>query len=115
MTSRSHTIIWYASVAVLCLWAMGVAFAYARLPAGARAHAAASSSVARVGRPESWPLVNADGLIYAGAFRLPRGEVNGSSFGYGGTALAFNPQHNSLFLVGHDWHQLVAEVSIPDA
>ena len=31
----------------------------------------------------------------------------------GGTALAFNPAHNSLFMVGHDWDQDVAEVQIP--
>src|SRR5262249_13762760 len=32
---------------------------------------------------------------------------------YGGTALAFNPAKNSLFLVGHDHIQAVAEIEIP--
>jgi hypothetical protein len=53
------------------------------------------------------------GMQYVGAFRLPTGEMNGTSFSYGGTALAFNPARNSLFMVGHDWQQMVAEVSIP--
>jgi hypothetical protein len=57
-------------------------------------------------------------LHYLGAFRLPlappEGEKWTSSFAYGGTALAYHPQRKSLFLVGHDHHQLVAEVSIPE-
>jgi hypothetical protein len=110
---RSHHGLWYASVIALCLWAVAVAFAYARLNGRPRSRAAVSVA-ARSGRPDGWPLVTRDGLVYAGAFRLPGGSINGSSFGFGGTALAFNPSSNSLFLVGHDWHQLVAEVAIPD-
>ena len=37
------------------------------------------------------------------------------TFAYGGTALAYNPAHHSLFAVGHDWYQLTAEVTIPRA
>lgn len=62
-------------------------------------------------------------FTYVGAFRLPK-ETNGSSrFGYGGGALAFNPQGDpngtndgypgSLYIVGHEHHQQVAEVKIP--
>lgn len=58
-------------------------------------------------------LVQPGDLMYQGAFRLPQGPIGGSSFDYGGTALAFNAAHQSLFLVGHDWQQQVAEVSIP--
>jgi hypothetical protein len=50
---------------------------------------------------------------YIGAFRLPEGKIGESSFAWGGTALAFNPTNNSLFLVGHDHQQAVAEIQIP--
>jgi PKD repeat protein len=59
------------------------------------------------------PLLTASNLEYLGAFRLPGGTVGASTFDYGGTALAFNPANNSLFIVGHDWYQNIAEVSIP--
>lgn len=64
--------------------------------------------------PVSENLVQPGDLIYDGAFRLPYGQVGGSTFEYGATALAFNPAHNSLFMVGHPWDQQVAEVAIPD-
>ena len=52
-------------------------------------------------------------LIYQGAFRLPRGKAGKSSFDYGGSALAYNPANDSLFIVGHDHQQMVGEISIP--
>lgn len=55
-------------------------------------------------------------LEYLGAFRVPQGDYGSpqySGFNYGGTALTYNSTNNSLFLVGHSWHQLVAEISIP--
>lgn len=58
-------------------------------------------------------LLQKDDLVYQGAFRLPQGIIGASAFSYGGSALAFNPARNSLFMVGHDQQQLVAEVSIP--
>jgi hypothetical protein len=61
----------------------------------------------------SLPLIDREALVYQGAFRVPAEIVNGTSFNYGGTALAFNPSRQSLFLVGHDWQQRVAEISIP--
>ncbi|PYQ79972.1 MAG: hypothetical protein DMG01_07560 [Acidobacteria bacterium] len=64
--------------------------------------------------PGEGPLVHASNLVYEGAFRLPAGTVNETSFAYGGTALAFNPTRQSLFIVGHDWQQRVAEIAIPD-
>ena len=71
--------------------------------------------------PADARLLDPGALVYAGAFRLPRGTFgvhniqgqNVATFAYGGTALAFNPARNSLFIVGHDWGQLVAEISIP--
>jgi hypothetical protein len=59
------------------------------------------------------PLLQQSDLQYMGAFRVPHGTFGGSSFEYGGTALAYNAANNSLFVVGHDWHQQVAEISIP--
>jgi hypothetical protein len=60
------------------------------------------------------PRLQKDGLHYLGGLRLPGGKQGASEFAYGGTALAFNPSGPSLLVVGHDWHQAVAEVSIPD-
>lgn len=59
------------------------------------------------------PLVQKSAFRRLGAFRLPAGTFGGSSFGYNGP-IAFNPGRNSLFMVGHDWHQFVGEVSIPE-
>src|SRR6266550_518200 len=58
-------------------------------------------------------LLDSTNLHYLGGFRLPEGTFGGSRFGYGGSALVYNPQNHSLFMVGHDWDQMVAEVSIP--
>jgi hypothetical protein len=65
-------------------------------------------------RAEMAPLVHAPNLVYQGSFRVPAGNIGSSSFDYGGTAIAFNPDRQSLFVVGHDWHQHVAEIAIPD-
>src|SRR5688572_29807493 len=58
-------------------------------------------------------LVQQADLNYLGAFNVPTGDIGSSSFEYGGTALAYNPANDSLFVVGHDWHQAIAEISIP--
>lgn len=61
-------------------------------------------------------LVQPGTLVRVGSFRVPDGSSAGRSgrgFEYGGTALAFNPARDSLFLVGHDWDQWTAEISIP--
>ena len=58
-------------------------------------------------------LIHDSDLAYLGAFRLPGGTLGDSSFDFGGTALAYNPVNDSLFMVGHDWQQAVAEVNIP--
>jgi len=61
-------------------------------------------------------LLRKSDLKYLGAFRVPQGDYGSptySGFNYGGTALAYNPKRNSLFLAGHAWYQLTAEISIP--
>lgn len=60
------------------------------------------------------PLLQLDQLQYLGAFRVPAGKHGLSGFDYGGTALAYCSAHNSLFLVGHDHQQAIAEISIPE-
>jgi len=55
-------------------------------------------------------------FTYLGAFRVPQGDLGGPQYhglSYGGSAIAYNPANNSLFIVGHDHDQLVAEISIP--
>ncbi len=64
--------------------------------------------------PKNLPLVQPGSLKYEGAFRVPKNTINGSSFNWGGTAIAFNKNNHSLFIVGHDHDQLVAEISIPN-
>ncbi len=59
-------------------------------------------------------LLGPDDFAYVGAFRLPRSGADQTSFDYGGTALAYYPAHDSLLIVGHDWHQRVAELTIPE-
>ncbi|MBV9309989.1 MAG: hypothetical protein JOZ73_04115 [Solirubrobacterales bacterium] len=78
------------------------ALAVALLAAGATAAAAA-------------PRLHASSLRYLGAFRLPAPLGDQQTFDYGGTAPAFDPRRHGLFIVGHDWYQLTAEVSIPRA
>jgi hypothetical protein len=56
-------------------------------------------------------LVRARHLTYLGAFRFP--DDSNNNYAYGGTSIGFNPANNSLFARGHDWYQLVGEISIP--
>jgi hypothetical protein len=60
------------------------------------------------------PLIQETTFIYRGSFRVPLSDTGEANLAYGGTALAFNPAHGSLYVVGHDWHQQVAEISIPE-
>ncbi|MBI2559195.1 hypothetical protein HYW20_07785, partial [Candidatus Woesearchaeota archaeon] len=62
-------------------------------------------------------LLQQSNLVYEGAFRVP-GNVPGSPdssrmLHAGGSALAYNPARNSLFIVGHPNYQLTAEIGIP--
>lgn len=59
------------------------------------------------------PLVQKADLVYQGAFRVPQGASDMTTFSYGGTAITFNPANNSLFMTGHDHHQRSAEIKIP--
>jgi hypothetical protein len=72
-----------------------------------------ASTVLVGGQQPISPLIAASDLTYLGAFRLPSAQGDQNSFDYGGTGMAFDAQDQALWLVGHDWYQRVAEVSIP--
>ena len=64
------------------------------------------------------PLLQKSDLIYEGAFRVPKGDLGDNSteydrLGYGGSAIAFNPTRNSLFIVGHPYGNRLVEITIP--
>ena len=68
-------------------------------------------------------LITPGNFVYLGGFRPEFGDGNGSRFGLGGGAIAYRPQGDphgpddghpgSLFLMGHDHQQLIAEITIP--
>ena len=68
------------------------------------------------GASSDLPLVQASDLQYQGAFRVPTGKYGTDSnaiFDYSDDGLAYNANNNSLFIKGHIYGQLVAEISIP--
>jgi hypothetical protein len=75
--------------------------------------AATATTPAPGGGPTSLPLLTSADMSYLGAFRVPTSDHQGNSLTYGGHALGYNPAHNSLFFGGHDWYQLLCEVSVP--
>lgn len=65
--------------------------------------------------PERTELVTRTDLNYEGSFRVPYGDGSTeSSLSWGGAGLGYNPANDSLFITGHNWHQLTAEISIPE-
>jgi hypothetical protein len=77
------------------------------------ASALAGADRAEPGSPLSLPLLRSSSLVYEGSFLLPAQVSDRKTFSYGGTGLAYDPARNGLFVVGHDWYQLTAEVTIP--
>ena len=66
-------------------------------------------------------LVESSDITYLGAFRLPGEEGREGSFSYGGNAMTYYPENDSLYISGHDRIAFefaegnqVAEVSIPE-
>ena len=62
-------------------------------------------------------LLQSTNFKYLGAFRVPKSDMGGPKYqglAYGGSVIAYNPAHNSLFIVGHDHNQEVGEISIPE-
>ncbi len=59
-------------------------------------------------------LLQSGDFEYSGSFAYPfECCVSASGYPYGGTALTYNPNNNSLFAAGHDWYQYIGEFSIP--
>lgn len=68
-------------------------------------------------------MITPGNFEYRGAFRPPHVRLNGTTFAYGGWALAYRPDGDpdgpddgtpgSLYIVGHQAEQKVAEISIP--
>lgn len=77
------------------------------------------SFTSRRSRPD---LIQPDNIVYLGAFRLP-GPSSDTNWEWSGGALTYNPEGDpqgggdgfpgSLFGVGHDWQNMVSEISIP--
>jgi len=57
--------------------------------------------------------LNSGSLIYLGAFAVPQGTIGSSSFGYANGFMGYRPDSGTLFIVGHDHQQSIAEISIP--
>jgi hypothetical protein len=74
---------------------------------------AVALAVTMTGRAQTTPLLNPGGLVWGGAFRLPAGPLGNSTFAYGGWALAYNAAADSLYVVGHEYDNSVAEIAIP--
>lgn len=53
--------------------------------------------------------ITIDDLTYTGAFRLKPGEYGASSIDYAVGVLAYNPDNQSLYVVGHDHQNAIAE------
>ena len=68
---------------------------------------------AAIGEESRGVLLIESDFVYEGAFRIPEGGTKPSTFAYGAFAVTYNPVNDSLFLVGHDHTQWIAEISIP--
>jgi hypothetical protein len=67
------------------------------------------------GMSMSGQLIQGSDMTYLGAFRVPQGNYNGQSYGYGGYGLAYNPTNNSLFTTGLLGRAMAEfEVAVPD-
>lgn len=71
------------------------------------------TSLVNAAAPQSAPLIHQENLVYEGAFKLPHGAFGGSKFNWSDGVLTYYPPNNSLYIVGHDHQQMVAEVNIP--
>ena len=72
-----------------------------------------SSSSNAATEPKDLPLFAIEQLKYHGAFRLPATQLGESSANWANGTLAYNNRNHSLFFVGHNQHQAIAEFSIP--
>jgi hypothetical protein len=64
--------------------------------------------------PQTLPLLSIKDFRYVGAFRLPSRKYGQSDLNYSEGPIAFNPDRQSLFIVGHAHQQAIAEFAIPE-
>ncbi len=62
--------------------------------------------------PYSLPLADIDDFEFIGGFRLPAKEYGSTSFNYAKGVI--EQAGNSLFIVGHQHHDMIAEFAIPE-
>jgi hypothetical protein len=67
--------------------------------------------------PSALPLLQQSDLVYEGAIKVPKGKYGAStfdsSFSYGGAGLSYNATNNTLYIIGHVYENMIAELSIP--
>lgn len=64
--------------------------------------------------PQALPLLTIKDFRYAGAFRLPSRKYGESDLNFSQGPIAFNPDRQSLFIVGHAHQQAIAEFAMPE-
>ncbi len=55
-----------------------------------------------------------EALKYQGAFRLSSNDIGESSVNYATGTLAYNPDHKSIYIAGHNHHNAIAEFTVPE-
>jgi hypothetical protein len=64
--------------------------------------------------PQELPLLSIKDFKYTGAFRLPSHQYGQSDVNFSEGPIAFNPDRQSLYIVGHSQQQAIAEFTIPE-
>lgn len=59
-------------------------------------------------------LIDMSALEYVGGFRVPSNEFGESSMNFSQGPIFYDPQNQSVFLVGHSHHQAIAEFGVPE-
>ncbi|HMR06669.1 MAG TPA: hypothetical protein PKA88_12850 [Polyangiaceae bacterium] len=75
--------------------------------------AAGSGGAGGAVSPDKLPLLAVTDLEYQGALRLPSAEFGVSSLNFSEGPLVYNPKNDSIFIVGHDHQQAIAEFKLP--
>ena len=120
--------LWHSISIGLLLITLCLTGQLASSPQGSEARATATLTpqaylpiVTATGALPSGEVIDPANIVYVGAFRLPDDGERPRTFEYGGNAMTFNPDNNTLFIMGHDRiaygdvpdGNQVAEVSIP--
>jgi hypothetical protein len=70
-------------------------------------------AIGKIDAQQNLPLFQISDMQYQGAFRLPASTFGVSDLNYSEGPISYNPVNHSLFIVGHDHQQAIAEFSIP--